>query len=265
MISTSSHAIDNLINSQKQQGSWTCIDAPVGKNNVYISIDHHNVLEYRLPPFRARSTVLVPPLKDKETCSIGWVQACSKMNIFNKYGNYGLTSWILPDLLNKRYEMISDSDGKCFPWYGTADELRVLKGPTTYSTVCKVTMEDSLSSKVSLSPPHHHERVSARLTEIHREQNFVTWLVKMEESPNRKKVTILRAIKWGVNLKIHQNAQQCYVVEEYSCVGPEFLDGENLLPKNCFTGPTANFSQLLIWISGDGNQRCAIKGNFATL
>ena len=47
------------------------------------------VLRYRTPYFRAHAQVIMPPIRNKETWTVGWIQACSYMKFINQYGNLG--------------------------------------------------------------------------------------------------------------------------------------------------------------------------------
>jgi hypothetical protein len=47
------------------------------------------VLKYKTPHFRASATVRMPPLSSNEVWKIGWIQACTYMEFYNRYGNLG--------------------------------------------------------------------------------------------------------------------------------------------------------------------------------
>ena len=47
------------------------------------------VLRYRTPYFRANAQVIMPPIRRKETWTVGWIQACDYMKFINQYGNLG--------------------------------------------------------------------------------------------------------------------------------------------------------------------------------
>ena len=41
------------------------------------------------PYFRASATVILPPIRNDETWTVGWIQACSHMEFINQYGDLG--------------------------------------------------------------------------------------------------------------------------------------------------------------------------------
>lgn len=47
------------------------------------------VLRYRTPYFRANAQVIMPPIKRRETWTVGWIQACDYMKFINQYGDMG--------------------------------------------------------------------------------------------------------------------------------------------------------------------------------
>ena len=47
------------------------------------------VLRYRTPYFRAHAQVIMPPIRNKETWTVGWIQACDYMKFINQYGDLG--------------------------------------------------------------------------------------------------------------------------------------------------------------------------------
>jgi len=44
--------------------------------------------------------------------------------------------------------MISDSDGKRYPWYGSKREVKLIEGPTTHSTNISTQMNDNFYPQV---------------------------------------------------------------------------------------------------------------------
>lgn len=47
--------------------------------------------------------------------------------------------------------MVSDSDGKCYPWYGAKNEVMKVSGPTQLPTAVTVSMHDSFHPQVQFS------------------------------------------------------------------------------------------------------------------
>ena len=59
------------------------------------------------------------------------------------------TSWELPDLLSGTCKMVSDADGKCYPWYGAKNEVMQMCGSTQLPTPVSVSMHDTFHPQVS--------------------------------------------------------------------------------------------------------------------
>ena len=91
--------------------------------NAYIEDENPAIKEtwsyvkYSSPMFIANATVTVPEMKSLEHWEIGWVQALHKSKNVNTYGELGMSSWEFPEL-NRGLEMINDSDGVNYPFYG---------------------------------------------------------------------------------------------------------------------------------------------------
>ena len=49
-----------------------------------------------------------------------------------------------------KYRMISDADGKQYPWYGSKTEVQTLDGPTVQPTHVTIHMNDNFFPQVRL-------------------------------------------------------------------------------------------------------------------
>jgi len=58
------------------------------------------------------------------------------------------SSWELPELVSRTCKMVSDADGKQYPWYGAKNEVLQLHGPTQQSTPVTVSMHDTCHPQV---------------------------------------------------------------------------------------------------------------------
>lgn len=67
--------------------------------------------------------------------------------LFNCY-YHCRTSWELPELVSGSYRMVSDADGKHYPWYGAKNEVMQVCGPTQLSTPITVSMHDTVHPQV---------------------------------------------------------------------------------------------------------------------
>jgi hypothetical protein len=61
------------------------------------------------------------------------------------------TSWEFPEIVIGKYRMISDADGKQYPWYGSKTEVQTLEGPTLQPTFVTVHMNDNFFPQVAIS------------------------------------------------------------------------------------------------------------------
>lgn len=145
--------------------------------------------------------------------------------------------------------MISDSDGKNFPWYGSKSEVVLIKGPqTNYTTHC-VSMNDNFYPHVTWDIPtsRHH---NPKLTNVKRNQKFITWLVAMDVVNNS--FIVLRTYKWKMKLEISINplnelGNRAKLVSEPLPKQPKLLK-HNLSIPNCALYPAnANSTQMLVW------------------
>lgn len=58
------------------------------------------------------------------------------------------TSWELPELVSGSCTMVSDADGKHYPWYGAKNEVLKVRGPTHLPTPITVSMHDTFHPQV---------------------------------------------------------------------------------------------------------------------
>lgn len=65
------------------------IEAKIDNKPTQIDEKSSAVLKYKTPHFRASATIRMPPLNSNEVWKIGWIQACTYMEFYNRYGNLG--------------------------------------------------------------------------------------------------------------------------------------------------------------------------------
>lgn len=194
-----------------------------------------------------------PPIGQNEIWKIGWVQACTRMKFHNIYGTYGYSSWEFPTLSSGKVPMISDSDGKNFPWYGGKSEVSLLKGPQTFHTRHKIIMNDNFNPHVTWDVPFSNEK-NFKLTCVKRNQRFYTWLVAMNVLTGS--MIILRTFKWSIRVEIHVDPNKEFG-KRAQLKGKKFQQ-QPILVKNkkiphCALYPgNANSSQILTWIPKNG-------------
>ncbi|XP_029468843.1 protein FAM78A [Rhinatrema bivittatum] len=236
--------------------SITVIEARASIDSTPTSIDESSsvVLRYRTPHFRASAQVLVPPIPKKETWIVGWIQACNHMEFFNHYGDQGMSSWELPDLQSGKIQAISDSDGVNYPWYGNTTETCTIVGPTKRDTKFTVSMNDNFYPSVTWAVPVSEGNV-AKLTSIHRDQSFTTWLVATNTTTND--MVILQTIKWRMRLDITVNpnkplGQRAKLQSPFAQEQPQILSKNEPIQPSALVKPNANDAQVLMWRPTNG-------------
>lgn len=232
------------------------IEARASIDSTPTSIDESSsvVLRYRTPHFRASAQVLVPPIPKKETWIVGWIQACNHMEFYNQYGDQGMSSWELPELQSGKIQAISDSDGVNYPWYGNTTETCTIVGPTKRDTKFTVSMNDNFYPSVTWAVPVSEGNV-AKLTNIHRDQSFTTWLVATNTTTND--MVILQTIKWRMRLDISVNpnkplGQRAKLQSPFAQEQPQILSKNEPIQPSAMVKPNANDAQVLMWRPTNG-------------
>lgn len=145
--------------------------------------------------------------------------------------------------------MVSDADGKQYPWYGARQEVSTVTGPCPRQHVT-VEMNDNFFPQVTWCIPTDTYDRKPRLTQIHRSQKFFTYLAMKNLATNE--VYILRAITWSMDLTIGIDptkplGQRAWLVGPKDQQAPRLLDCRNQIPEYALRPPNANRSQTLIW------------------
>jgi hypothetical protein len=148
--------------------------------------------------------------------------------------------------------MVSDSDGKNFPWYGNKTEVVSIVGPQATSTLHHVSMNDNFHPHITWDTPVSSLNL-ARLTRVEREQKFLTWLVAMDVAHGD--FIVLRTYRWQMRLEIEVDptrelGERARVVSE-QCLRQPYPIESNIRIPSCALYPTsANSSQILVWYPG---------------
>ena len=145
--------------------------------------------------------------------------------------------------------MVSDSDGKQFPWYGSKTEVCLIKGPKSMHSVYEVRMNDNFYPHVTWDIPTSNEKIP-RLTRVNREQSFLTWLVAMNVVTGR--FLVLKTIKWHMLLELDidprkELGKRVRLVNGAVPSQPILLDKNIRIPKCALYPANANSSQYLVW------------------
>ena len=194
--------------------------------------------------FRATATIRFPPLEKGEHWKIGWIQSCTRMDFFNCYGESGYSSWEFPQLVSGQNPMISDSDGRNYPFYGSKSEVIELQGPCLDYQTIKVHMNDNFYPHITWDIPTSNERL-ARLTHVKRHQSFFTWLVAM--NAHTGSILVLKSISWQMNLEIkidpsRPQGSRARLISDPIPNQPEILKQNIRIPTCVLYPPNVNFA-----------------------
>lgn len=188
-----------------------------------------------------------PPLATDEHWKIGWIQACTRMDFINHYGDAGHSSWELPPLVSGERSMISDSDGRNYPFYGSNSELIELHGPSSDYRTIHVRMNDNFCPHVTWDLPMS-DKTESRLTHVRRNQHFYTWLVAM--NVRNRSILVLKTIRWQMHLEIEVDPNQprgsrAKLVSDPHPIQPEILKENIRIPPTVLHPPNVREKRIL--------------------
>ena len=163
--------------------------------------------------------------------------------------------------------MISDADGKMYPWYGAKRELCTIEGPAHKRTLM-IEMNDNFFPQVTWHIPDDAYDRKPRLTRIHRKQKFYTCLAVRDMISG--KMYIYRTLSWNMELNIKVDPSQSLgyraeVMEPLEQKQPKLLKHNITLPLYALRPPNANKSQALIWRPRHGNPRIVVAPQHSTM
>jgi hypothetical protein len=145
--------------------------------------------------------------------------------------------------------MVSDSDGKNFPWYGNKTEVVEITGPQAACSLHHVSMNDNFHPHITWDTPVSDLNL-CRLTRVKRHQKFLTWLVAMDSMNDD--FIVLSTFKWVMRIEIEVDPTR-ELGERARVVGEELQEQpypvqSNVRIPSCALYPTsANSSQVLVW------------------
>ncbi|XP_067660911.1 protein FAM78B-like [Haliotis asinina] len=237
------------------------IDTRIDNEATQIDENSPAVLKYRTPNFRASAKIEMAPLSHAETWKVGWIQACTDMLFHNQYGEEGHTSWEFPELTSGKQLMISDCDGRHYPWYGSRNETAIIKGPCKSFQTATITMNDNFHPHVTWRNPANRHQVEPNLTHIKRDQSFYVWLVAWNQTASKS--YILSTIRWGMQLEIDvkphcELGKRARLISNPIAKQPQILDKNVPIPRCALVPPNANSAQMLVWRPVRGKPVCII-------
>ena len=165
--------------------------------------------------------------------------------------------------------MISDADGKQYPWYGSKHEVDTIQGPSHRQTI-SLHMNDNFFPQVTWYVPQSSYDRSARLTSVHRKQDFLTFLVMKDMCSDSYHV--LKAITWSmvINIEIKPDSplgRRAKLLEPFEQKQPVVLCDESTFRPETYAmkPPNANNSQVLMWRPLDGEPKIVVPPEESTV
>ncbi|XP_041370309.1 protein FAM78B-like [Gigantopelta aegis] len=237
------------------------IDGRIDNEPTQIDESSPAVLKYRTPNFRATATIEMSPSDETETWKVGWIQACTDMLFHNQYKDEGYTSWEFPELISGKQSMISDCDGRHYPWYGSRNETVIFETPCSSYQRATVTMNDNFHPHVTWRNPANRNQVEPNLSHIVRDQSFYVWLVVWNMTT--MKSYILQTIRWTMKLEIEVNpkaelGKRARLISDPKPIQPVLLEKNVPIPHCALVPPNANSAQMLVWHPNKGKCVCII-------
>lgn len=177
--------------------------------------------------------------------------------LYQLFLTFSSTSWEFPEIALGKFEMVSDSDGKRYPWYGTKHELQTVEGPTDEPSQATVIMHDNFFPQITWHIPVKGYSRDPLLTNIYRKQKFFTFLAIRQvhlKDTTTAPIRVLHAVEWTMEVDIVVDPS-LPLGNRVTAVRPKtqeqvaILDAETqpLLRKYALKPPNANNSQALIW------------------
>lgn len=164
------------------------------------------------------------------------------------------TSWEFPEIVTGKYKMISDADGKQYPWYGSRNEVCTLEGPTPFPTSATIHMNDNFFPQITWYIPNSTYPREPSLTHVYRKQRFLTFLALKDLTTNS--YHIMKTVAWSMELGIQVNPQN-ELGQRAKLLGPTEQEKPRVLDdkytqslrieKYALNPPNANNSQVLVW------------------
>ena len=156
--------------------------------------------------------------------------------------------------------MVSDADGKQYPWYGARQEVATVQGPCPRQQVM-IEMNDNFFPQVTWCIPVENIDRKPRLTQIYRSQKFFTFLAMKNLAT--QEVHILRAVTWSMDLTIGVNpdrplGQRAWLVGPEEQSPPRLVEANIPIPQYALQPPNANRSQTLIWRPRRGEPKLVV-------
>lgn len=136
-----------------------------------------------------------------------------------------------------------------YPWYGNTTETCTIVGPTKRNSKFIISMNDNFYPSVTWAVPVSESNV-AKLTNIYRDQSFITWLVATNTSTND--MIVLQTLHWRMQLSIEVNparplGQRARLREPIAQDQPKILSKNEPIPPSALVKPNANDAQVLMW------------------
>lgn len=166
--------------------------------------------------------------------------------------------------------MVSDADGRQYPWYGSKHEVQTIHGPTTLNQPITVHMNDNFFPQVTWYIPNSSFDKKPRLTYIYRKQKFYTFLVAKDVETGNYHT--LKSISWTMELNVDVDptnplGKRATLLGPFEQETPVVLDDNTRikLEPHAMKPPNANNSQALVWRPSCGDPKIIVPPVESTL
>ncbi|PAA62887.1 hypothetical protein BOX15_Mlig029768g3 [Macrostomum lignano] len=240
-----------------------CVRAYYDKNSKTLIEETENMLYYRTQTFYCKVSIEIPSCVADRDWSIGLVQACNYMYLENDYEQRGSSYWEFHPLKSGRRQLMNDSDGRMYPFYSVTQSVHTIRVGHHWKTNKELQIKDYFHPSVVWELPYSGR---VRLTDIHRQQQFLIWLVAVrhrrrgvltEAQSPADEVHVLKKIRWDYNLRMKVDShlpvgERVRWFTEYQSEPPQVSEPDEAhLPEESTKAPHCNAAQSLIWYPRD--------------
>ncbi|PAA47633.1 hypothetical protein BOX15_Mlig007864g1 [Macrostomum lignano] len=219
------------------------------------------LVQYESQHFKCKALVELEESIADSHWTIGLIQACDRMYLENRYGQYGSSFWEFHPLKTRQHRMVNDSDGRQYPFYSlTSSKCEVTKG-VVRDSVIKLQYADHFYPTVAWDLPYCN---GVKLTDVIRRQSFWIWLVAIKRAAlhadtdvfhlGDDQIHILSSMHWRYSLHMefdpHERiGRRLRTLTDTQMEAPRILPEEEVkpMPLSAVHPPHCNAAQSLIW------------------
>lgn len=217
------------------------------------------LVQYESQHFRCKAIIELEESIADCHWTIGLIQACDRMYLENRYGQYGSSFWEFHPLKTRQHKMVNDSDGRQYPFYSlTSSKCEVTRG-VVRDCVIKLQYADHFYPTVAWDLPYYS---GVRLTDVVRRQSFWVWLVAIRRAAlhaendifnmGTDEIHILSTMHWRYSLHMefdpHEKiGQRLKRISDTQMELPRVNNTDKAIPLSAVHPPHCNAAQSLVW------------------